>query len=122
MLIQRQKRPMIKLGDSLAAWHGADFATVFKREVAMLSLDQLPLQQALTSGSVASKENLQITINRSQQQQDKLVVDAGIFYSSIIAGCNCADDPTPTDLINEYCELRFSIDLNSAETHVSVLH
>ena len=112
---------MIELSDSLAAWSGNDFATVFKREVAMLSLDQLPLQQALTSGSVASKENLQITINRSRQLQGKLVVDAGIFYSSIIAGCNCADDPTPADLINEYCELRFSIDLDSAETRISIL-
>lgn len=87
----------------------------------MLTLDQLPLQQALTSGSVASKENLQISINRTRQLQHSLVVDTGIFYSSIIAGCNCADDPTPTDLINEYCELRFSIDLDSAETHISIL-
>ncbi|MDJ0832746.1 MAG: hypothetical protein QNJ69_04430 [Gammaproteobacteria bacterium] len=111
---------MIKLSKSLAAWNTTVFADTFKREVGQLSLDQLPLQQALTSGSVASKENLQISINRSVQQADKLIVDAGIFYSGIIAGCNCADYPTPTDLHNEYCELRFAIDLASADTVITI--
>ena len=107
---------MIKLGNSLAAWNSTDFVATFKREVAALGLQDLPLQQALTTGSVASKENLQISINRSSRQADKLIVDAGIF-----AGCNCADDPTPADLHHEYCELRFTIDWNTAETDISIL-
>ena len=32
-----------------------------------------------------------------------LRVKAGIFYTGIIAGCSCADDPTPIDELNEYC-------------------
>ncbi len=112
---------MIKLSHSLAAWNSGEFAATFKHEVAALGLEDLPLQQALTTGSVASKENLQISINQSSQQADRLIVDAGIFYSSIIAGCNCADDPTPTDLYHEYCELRFSIDSSTAETNIEIL-
>ncbi|MGB0712599.1 MAG: hypothetical protein ACPGUC_03460, partial [Gammaproteobacteria bacterium] len=33
-------------------------------------------------------------------------VRVGVFYAGVIAGCNCADDPTPMDEENEYCELR----------------
>ena len=46
---------------------------------------------------------------------------AGIFYTGIIAGCSCADDPTPVNEESEYCEVQLDIDKATAETTVVLL-
>jgi hypothetical protein len=46
---------------------------------------------------------------------------AGIFYTGIIAGCSCADDPTPVNEENEYCEVQLDIDKATAATTVILL-
>jgi hypothetical protein len=48
-------------------------------------------------------------------------VTAGIFYKGIMAGCSCADDPTPVGENPEYCEVRIDIDRVTAETTVTPL-
>ncbi|MEZ5541890.1 MAG: hypothetical protein R3F42_07590 [Pseudomonadota bacterium] len=35
---------------------------------------------------------------------------AGLFYTGIIAGCSCADDPTPVEEQAEYCVVDITID------------
>jgi hypothetical protein len=45
----------------------------------------------------------------------------GVFFSGIITGCSCADDPTPVETQNEYCELLFAIDKATAETTITLL-
>lgn len=45
----------------------------------------------------------------------------GVFFTGIIAGCSCADDPTPVDTQNEYCELRLTIAKATAEAAVTPL-
>ena len=42
---------MIKLDQSLQAWGTASFQEILKQEIANLGLDQLPLQQGLTTGN-----------------------------------------------------------------------
>jgi len=112
---------MIQLKNSLQAFNSADFTRIFTHEVLQLAVDQLPLQQGLQFGSHAINDNIQIMVNSIREQQDELIITTGIFYSSIIAGCNCADDPTPVDLNNEYCEVEFSIQRNNAETRIRLL-
>lgn len=113
---------MFQLPKSLHAWHSEIFKTVFTREVSQLSLDELPLQQALQLGSYATRDKLQVMINSMGEEQNHIVVNTGIFYSSIIAGCNCSDDPTPVDLNAEYCEMIFKINKSNADTiiHITV--
>ncbi len=48
-------------------------------------------------------------------------VKAGIFYKGVIAGCNCADDPSPIDEQNEHCVVQFLIDRLTAEASVTLL-
>ena len=43
------------------------------------------------------------------------------LYSGIIAGCSCADNPTPVSELNEYCEVQLEIDKKTAETKVALL-
>ena len=111
---------MTQLQQSLNAWDTEKFKSVFKQEVAQLSLDELPLQQALQLSSYATKDNLQVMINSTIEEKHHIIVNTGIFYSSILAGCNCSDDPTPVDLNSEYCEMRFSINKSNSDTIIHI--
>jgi hypothetical protein len=44
-----------------------------------------------------------------------------VFFSGILSGCSCADDPTPVEAQAEYCELAIAIDTASGEADVTVL-
>ena len=113
---------MVQLKNTLNARYSKDLSRVFINEVMQLPIDVLPLQQALQMGSHALKDNMQIMITHIiDDRQDFVIITAGIFYSSLIAGCNCADDPTPVDLISEYCEVKFKIDTGNADTEVSLI-
>lgn len=113
--------PRMHLNKSLAAWQTADFAVVFKDEVKQLNPDLLPLQEALAHSSYAQTDSLAITLLDTTDLLDHIQIKAGLFYTGIIAGCSCADDPTPIDEINEYCEVRFEIDKQTAATTVTLL-
>ncbi|MDP2430905.1 MAG: hypothetical protein Q8O33_02630 [Pseudomonadota bacterium] len=112
---------MIQLSKALSAWPSPEFEAVMKQEIECLDADLLPLQQGLSQSSHARSDKLSARIISVVEETDCLRVKAGLFYTGIIAGCSCADDPTPVDEINEYCEVRFDIDKQSAETRVVLL-
>ena len=112
---------MIHLPKSLAAWGGADFNTALKQEIEQMEGAQLPLQAGLSRSSYATgKPHTAVTLGAAD---DEACIRArvGIFYTGVIAGCNCADDPTPMDEENEYCEVQVSIDKRTGEATVSLL-
>ncbi len=111
---------MLKLNLSLLAWDTDTFRDVFIQEICALDADTLPLQQGLLHSSYANSDNLSATLLDMKIDDKKLFVKAGLFYTGIIAGCNCADDPTPVDENNEYCEVLFCVDRKTAETIVSL--
>ena len=112
---------MLIFKKSLHAWNTEQFKAVFIEQVTQLSLEDLPLQQALLLGSYATRDNLQVMVNSMDEQSDNISITTGIFYSSIIAGCNCSDDPTPVDLNSEYCEMLFTINKSNAETCIKIV-
>lgn len=112
---------MIRLSHSLAAWGGGAFNAVFKAELEGLRAEELPLQQGLSLSSSVSTEPFEVMVIGSFADEGAIRVKAGIFYSGIIAGCSCSDDPTPTDRQSEYCEVECAIDRASGETVVSLL-
>lgn len=112
---------MIMLPQSLAAWGKEYFSETFKAEVEQCSAELLPLQQALTLSSYVSAEPFRVMVIQSMEESETVRIKAGIFYSGIIAGCNCSDDPTPTDLQNEYCNLEFLIDKSSGTAQITIL-
>lgn len=113
--------PMIRLARSLRAWGRPEFQDVIKNELEQLGTGQLPLQQGLTTGSVALDGALRVMITRVTGESTLIRVQAGIFYTSVIAGCSCADDPTPVEAQNEYCEVQIDIDRLTADTTVTLL-
>lgn len=112
---------MFKLESSCAAWGSPEFGEAFQSEVAQLRHEQLPLQQGLERSSYVSDEPFRVVVLVQDGDEQTIRVKAGIFYSGIIAGCNCSDDPTPPDVQIEYCEVEFSIDRQSGDCRVSLL-
>jgi hypothetical protein len=112
---------MIRLAQSLIAWGTPDFEGTLKAEIEQLGVEQLPLQQGLTTSSYALDDKLNVRIIRVFEDAGFIRAKAGIFYTGIIAGCSCADDPTPVEKQNEYCEVQLDINKITAETTVSLL-
>lgn len=111
---------MIELGDSVRAWGTDAFAETFKRELAQHAAE-LPLQQALARGSQVADAPVTVMLNEATDAGDRLRVTAGVFFGGVIAGCSCADDPTPDSELAEYCELLLEIDKDTALSAVALL-
>ena len=112
---------MISLPQTLAAWQSENFTQTFKQEVAEIQHKYLPLQRGLSLSSYVSNDKISAIINKTEENHSHIIINAGIFYSGIIAGCSCSDDPTPQDTQNEYCEMTFCIDKHTAETSVNLI-
>lgn len=112
---------MIRLPDTLNALGSPDFREVLKREIERLDPTALPLQQGLAHSSHVTERPVQALILGTRTDDERLHVKAGLFYSGIIAGCSCADDPTPIDEITEYCVIELEIDRRTADARVTLL-
>lgn len=112
---------MIRLPKSLNAWGTPEFQETLKREIEQLDAAHLPLQQALSVSSHVTEGPIQAMILRTGENAGLIRVKAGIFYTGIIAGCSCTDDPTPMSEQNEYCVVEFDIDRTTAEAKVTLL-
>ena len=86
---------MHKLNRSLGAWNTPRFREVFKQEAGQLGVAALPLQHGLSRSSHVSGDSYEVLVLSATEEPQRILVKAGIFYQGIIAGCSCADDPTP---------------------------
>ncbi|WP_457665416.1 hypothetical protein [Thiolapillus sp.] len=100
---------MTRLTDAAKSWGSEDFENVLKEELRNLGLSGLPLQQGLTSSSVALDDRLQVVLLNITDDTERIFVRAGLFYTGIIAGCSCADDPGPVEEQSEHCEVAIEI-------------
>jgi hypothetical protein len=114
-------RPPMQLPASLAACGKADFESVFKHEVERLDHAELPLQQGLAHSSQVAASAFAVMVLKVRCDPAVIRVRAGIFYAGVVAGCNCADDPTPTEENREYCEVQFAIDRATATATLTLL-
>ena len=105
--------------NALARRDHGDFEDVLRREIEALGAGRLPLAQGLIHGSHVAGDAIQARIIGVTRDPGRIRVRAGIFFEGILAGCSCADDPTPVEPQNEYCELLF--DMDTASGRVTVL-
>lgn len=110
----------IYLPRSLDAWQTPAFRTVLKAEIEGLDRALLPLQQGLSRSSHANPDSLEVVILASEEAPEHIGVKAALFYTGIIAGCSCADDPTPVDEVVEHCEIRLEISKDSGLATLSL--
>jgi hypothetical protein len=112
---------MIQLSKSLQAWKTPDFNKILKAEIEELEVEALPLQQGLSQSSYAADSKFQVIIIGVAEDPEFIRATTGIFYTGLIPGCSCADDPTPVSEYFEYCELQFNISKRTAEVAVILM-
>lgn len=112
---------MLKLTQTAQAIGSEQIKQVAKKEIQKINKELLPLQQGLSLSSYVGNSDINVVILNIDKKSGAIQIKAGIFYTGIIAGCSCSDDPSPTDEQNEYCELQFEINQNTAETTIHLL-
>ena len=105
---------MLRLAKAFSVWGTPEFTEILKEEIEQLDADQLPLQQGLSTGSYAFDGKFNVMIISVSEDEGFIRARAGIFYSGIIAGCSCADDPMPVNEMNEYRAVRLDIGKKTA--------
>lgn len=112
---------MLQLTTVLNAWGTPAFAETFKKAIVQMDAALLPLQQGLSQSSYTDGAGRSVMILSMADEAGFIRVKTGIFYTGIIPGCSCADDPTPMSEIAEHCEVQFDIDKITAETTITLL-
>ena len=116
---------MLRLVRSAAACQGAGFDKTLARELEALgplhpALQPL-LQAGLSRSSAVADEPITVSVLGSDEEEGQIRARLGVFYGGIIAGCNCADDPTPVDSLPERCELLLDLDCASGAARLRLL-
>lgn len=112
---------MPSLTRSLQAFGTPDFEATLKQELAALGPDALGLQQGLMAGSVSLGRDIGIMLLRVREEPGRLAVRAGVFFTSALGGCACADDPTPEETNHEYCELELDMNRSTGEARITIV-
>lgn len=116
----KQKITMPHLPASLHAWDTPAFAVALKCELEHLGGTAFPLQHAAATSSVALDNGIEIMFISARQQGRHILAKVGVFFSGIVAGCACADDPTPVQPQQEYGEFTVSIDMTTASADITL--
>lgn len=107
----------LALPRSLHAWPGATFAGALKAEIEALPAGSLPLDKATLTGWHIDDSHITASVLRVKDDAARIAADIGIFFTEIIAGCSCGDEPQSQ---SNYCELRVSIDKDSGNATFAV--
>jgi len=111
----------INLKNVVSEWGCSNFHSIIKSELEQLDIDQLQLQKGLSFSNFALNTDVKIIILNSTIKDKIISIKAGVFYTGIVAGCNCSDDPSPIDKQNEYCEILVSINNESGNTTIDLV-
>ena len=108
---------MVELHDALRAWGTDAFAPTLKRAIEGLPAGALPLDRATASGGRGDDSDLTATVISAADRGAVVAARVGIFFSEIIAGCSCGDDPFAEPA---YCELEVRIDKATGAAEVAL--
>jgi len=105
------------LTESLKHWNTASFKDTFKSELLSLYTTALPLHLATNQGGHVNYSRIGLTILSTSEDENLVNVKTGIFFTEIVGGCNCDDDPIEA---NTYCVLLIAINKTTADCHFSI--
>ena len=101
---------MPKLAQPLPAPGTEEFDQALLAALHSVKPADLSLERALRQGSAVLDEPISWTLLGRENNPGRILIRAGVFFTSQIAGCSCADDPTPADILNEFSEAIIEID------------
>ena len=102
---------MITLEKSLNQWKTKLFNDTLKSEILSIEASRLPLHLATSQGGIINPSNIGLMILSTNEDTESLQVKIGFFFSEIVGGCNCDDDPVE---FNCYAIFMLNIDKSSA--------
>ena len=102
---------MPELLDALHEAHPGMLAKALKHELENLPAGTLPLENGTSRGGFVDDSDISVTVISVIQDENSIQAKIGVFFTEIIVGCGCGDDPIPE---NAYCEMQISIDRKTA--------
>lgn len=109
---------MPKFPDALRHWPSDSFKQILKSEIENLKTGALPLENGISQGGLIDDSNITATILSTSDNPSVIKTKAGIFFTEIVGGCNCHDDPIE---INTYCEIIININKTTANAEITGL-
>lgn len=88
-------------------WTGPGLAATLQRALESLPPGSLPLHLGVAQGGVVDDTDMAVTVLRVGAAADRIDAEVGVFFTEIVGGCSCGDDPAPQ---HAYCRLHLSID------------
>ena len=98
---------MTKLLDALQQSQPGVFEKALKHELENLPAGTLPLEKGTNRGGFVDDSDISVNVISVIQDENSIQTKVGVFFTEIIAGCGCGDDPMTE---NAYCEMQISID------------
>jgi hypothetical protein len=102
---------------ALRDWGSEHFAATLKREILALGPSDLLLHRVTTQGGLVDGAGIDATILDTTEDDGALVVRVGIFFTEVVGGCSCGDEPASSQA---YCEVQLRIDKDTAEAHIGL--
>ena len=101
------QKPKSRLANTLQEWPHESWARALKREIESLPGGSLPLDEAVTRCGIVDDSDISVTVINATQNSTSIEATVGVFFTEIVSGCVCGEDPTAE---NAYCELLVHID------------
>jgi len=106
------------LTKSLSSEGSEAFSETLKAELEGLASGVLPLQKGCSRGGVADDREIAVRVLDVQPGERFIRARVGVFFSEVVAGCSCGDDPL---VESAYCEMEVAIDRESADAEFTVV-
>jgi hypothetical protein len=104
--------------DSLRQRQSTDFEHDLKHSLENLPSGTLPLEKGTSQGGYVDDSDISVTIINISEAEDHILAKVGIFFTEIVVGCGCGDDPLP---VNTYCEMLVNIETGTATANFEVI-
>jgi hypothetical protein len=118
MRLSQQANPMPGLLDALKESRPGQLEKTLKHELENLPAGTLPLEKGTCRGGFVDDSNISVTVINATQSKNSIQAKIGVFFTEIIVGCGCGDEPMPE---NAYCELLINIDKSTSAARFRVI-
>ncbi len=109
---------MTTLLASLQRWQTDGFNQALKHELEHLAAGALPLERGTSRGGFVDDSDISVSVTSTTDDEHSIQAEVGVFFTEIITGCSCGDDPMRE---NAYCEIQVSIDKSTGEAEFSII-
>lgn len=109
---------MLQLAQTLQQWPSDSFSSALKHALETLPAGSLPLELGTSRCGLVDDSDISVTVIDIRDAVTCISAKVGIFFSEIVAGCVCGDEPTPE---LAYCEMLITIDKTTGAATIEVI-